>query len=135
MPVCVINNAKWQVRAFRFCHDANSSLHTFSDTTNRYAHKTPPYGGGRYEPLNGAGLFSTVVKPRAYNDGICLSSHTRLPPTTHRKIIAMRIKPRRMAVVSLTSPMCNFGLRLMYALCIDLLPTSYLHQHCLVRSN
>ena len=33
MPVCVINNAKWQVRAFRFCHDANSSLHTFSDTT------------------------------------------------------------------------------------------------------
>ena len=47
MPVCVINNAKWQVRAFRFCHDANSSLHTFSDTTS-IAHRTPPYGAGGY---------------------------------------------------------------------------------------
>ena len=44
MPVCVINNAKWQVRAFRFCHDANSSLHTFSDTTS-YIDKWAILGG------------------------------------------------------------------------------------------
>ena len=31
------------------------------------------------------------------------------PKSTHREIIAMRVEPRRIAVVSLASPMSNFG--------------------------
>ena len=40
---------------------------------------TAAFGGVQFEPLNGAGLFSTVVKPRAYLD--TLSAHIR--PTFH----------------------------------------------------
>ena len=39
---------------------------------------TTAFGGVQFEPLNGASLFSTVVKPRAYYNGICVSSHARL---------------------------------------------------------
>ena len=59
MPVCVINNAKWQVRAIRFCHDANSSLHTFSDTTQQlkvaiyFAHPYHSWERGANENMNG----------------------------------------------------------------------------------
>ena len=43
-------------------------VHHNTPRNNRNAHKTTPNGGGRYELLNGAGLFSTVVKPRANLD-------------------------------------------------------------------
>ena len=37
---------------------------------------TAAFGGVQFEPLNGASLFSTAVKPRAYLD--TLSAHIRL---------------------------------------------------------
>ena len=48
----------------------------------------------------------TEYTPKAYLTGeACLAHHV----TPRRKIIAMRIEPRPMAVVSLISPMWNFG--------------------------
>ena len=86
MPVCVINNAKWQVRAFRFCHDANSSLHTFSDTTAKTNQKTDTT---RSEvPVRLIDLYSRHGMARRYNrNAICkmrvvhFTSAARLAPT------------------------------------------------------